>query len=133
MMGTEVYLTMANATRSLCVLTFLTGSVPAPAQLPKAPTDVKPGSITYEEIPYPYPVAYFPLTLYGQDVRMAYMDVPPAGTPNGRTEVLFHGMNFGGFYFAGPIEVLRKEGFLVVALDQIGFGRSAKPIIPYNF
>lgn len=100
---------------------------------PKAPTDVKPGSITYEEITYPYPVQYLPLTLYGQDVRMAYMDVPAAGTPNGRTVILFHGMNFGGFYFAGPIEVLRKEGFRVVVPDQIGFGRSSKPIIPYNF
>jgi len=42
-------------------------------------------------------------------------------------------MNFGGFYFSGPIEVLRREGFRVVAPDQIGFGRSSKPIIPYNF
>jgi pimeloyl-ACP methyl ester carboxylesterase len=42
-------------------------------------------------------------------------------------------MNFGGFYFSGPIEVLRKEGFRVVVPDQIGFGRSSKPIIPYNF
>jgi len=104
-----------------------------PNSPPSAPTDVKPGSITYDDIAYPYPVAYFPLTMYGQDVRMAYMDVPPAGTPNGRTVVLFHGMNFGGFYFDGPIEVLRKEGFRVVVPDQIGFGRSSKPIIPYNF
>src|SRR5262249_19771592 len=100
---------------------------------PKAPADVQPGSITYEEIAYPYPVHYLPLTLYGQDVRMAYMDVPASGTPNGRTVVLFHGMNFGGFYFSGPIEMLRKEGFRVVVPDQIGFGRSSKPIIPYNF
>ena len=101
--------------------------------LPKAPTDVKPGSITYDEIPYPYPVSYLPLTLYGQDVRITYMDVKPAGTPNERTVVLFHGMNFGGFYFNGPIEVLRNAGFRVVVPDQIGFGRSSKPIIPYNF
>ena len=101
--------------------------------MPTAPSDVKPGSITYEEVPYPYPVQFLPLTLYGQDVRMAYMDVPPAGQPNGRTVVLFHGMNFGGFYFAGPIDVLRKAGFRVVVPDQIGFGRSSKPIIPYNF
>src|SRR5205814_8271160 len=103
------------------------------ASLPKAPTDVKPGSITYDDIPYPYPVSYMPLTLYGQDVRMAYMDVPPAGQPNGRTVVLLHGMNFGGFYFSGPIEMLRNEGFRVVVPDQIGYGRSSKPIIPYNF
>ena len=104
-----------------------------PEALPKAPVDVTPGSITYEDIPYPYPVSYLPLTVYGQDVRMAYMDVPPDGAPNGRTVVLLHGMNFGGFYFSGPIEVLRKEGFRVVVPDQIGFGRSSKPVIPYNF
>jgi len=102
-------------------------------QLLKAPTDVKPGSITYEEVEYPYPVSYLPLTVYGQDVRMAYMDVAPQGRPNGRTVVLLHGMNFGGFYFEGPINMLRKEGFRVIATDQIGFGRSSKPIIPYNW
>jgi pimeloyl-ACP methyl ester carboxylesterase len=103
------------------------------AQAPTAPTDIQPGSITYDEVPYPYPVAYFPLTLYGQDVRMAYMDVPPASQPNGRTVILLHGMNFGGFYFSGPIELLRNAGYRVVVPDQIGFGRSSKPIIPYNF
>jgi pimeloyl-ACP methyl ester carboxylesterase len=108
-------------------------AVSAQENAPKAPADIAPGSITYEEIVYPYSVHYLPLTLYGQDVRMAYMDVAPAGTPNGRTVVLFHGMNFGGFYFAGPIEMLRKEGFRVVVPDQVGFGRSSKPIIPYNF
>jgi pimeloyl-ACP methyl ester carboxylesterase len=98
-----------------------------------APADVKPGSIDLTDVPYPYPVSFLPFTLYGQEVRMAYMDVPPAGQPNGHTVVLFHGMNFSGFYWAGPIDVLRKEGFRVVVTDQIGFGRSSKPIIPYNF
>src|SRR5579862_7241469 len=117
-----------------CLLILGVAAAPAFSQIEtKAPTDVKPGSITYEGIEYPYPVSYLPLTLYGQDVRMAYMDVPPAGTPNGRTVVLFHGMNFGGFYFSGPIEALRNEGYRVVVPDQIGFGRSSKPIIPYNF
>jgi pimeloyl-ACP methyl ester carboxylesterase len=126
-----------------CVFLFvaLAAALPAYAQsvsrdsgtLPKAPEDVKPGSITYDDITYPYKVSYLPLTVYGQDVRMAYMDVPPAGQANGRTVVLLHGMNFGGFYFGGPIELLRNEGFRVVVPDQIGFGRSSKPIIPYNF
>jgi pimeloyl-ACP methyl ester carboxylesterase len=119
--------------RVVCLWICAAVSLCAQGNAPKAPTDIQPGSITYEDVPYPYPVAYFPLTVYGQDVRMAYMDVPPAGQPNGRTVILFHGMNFGGFYFAGPIDVLRKEGFRVIALDQIGFGRSSKPIIPYNF
>jgi len=98
-----------------------------------APPDVRPGSITAEDVPYPHGVSYLPLTLYGQDVRMAFMDVPPSGTPNGRTVVLLHGNNFAGFYYGGPIDVLRREGFRVVVPDQIGYGRSSKPIIPYNF
>jgi pimeloyl-ACP methyl ester carboxylesterase len=128
--------------RSLCLLlvlacgrgTLVDGQSRADAAdaMSKAPADVQPGSITYEDVPYPYPVMYLPLTLYGQDVRMAYMDIPPAGQPNGRTVVLLHGMNFGGFYFGGPIDALRKEGFRVVVPDQIGFGRSSKPVIPYS-
>jgi pimeloyl-ACP methyl ester carboxylesterase len=108
----------------------------AQAQTPAAaatPTDVKPGSINCEECPYPYPSSYLPLTLYGQDVRIAFMDVAPSGASNGHTVVLLHGNNFAGFYFGGPIEVLRREGFRVIVPDQIGYGRSSKPIIPYNF
>ena len=107
----------------------------AQAATPQAapPPDVKPGSITCEECPYPYPSSYLPLTLYGQDVRIAFMDVAPSGAANGHTVVLLHGNNFAGFYFGGPIDVLRKAGFRVVVPDQIGYGRSSKPIIPYNF
>ena len=68
---------------------------------PKAPVGLKPGSITYEDVAYPYPVKYLPLVKYGQAVNMAYMDVPPAGTPNGHTVVLFHGMNFAFGWLPG--------------------------------
>src|SRR6187397_671112 len=115
------------------VLALVPNILYAQGEAPPTPTDVTPGSITCEDVPYPYPVSYMPLTLYGQDIRMAYMDVPAQGQPNGRTVVLFHGMNFAGFYWGGPIDALRKEGFRVVVPDQIGFGRSSKPIIPYNF
>jgi len=123
---------MYHIARQVLLLTAISSTLHA-QQGRTAPTDIKPGGITYEDIAYPYPVHYLPLTLYGQDVRMAYMDVPAAGTPNGRTVVLLHGMNFGGFYFGGPIDLLRNAGFRVVAPDQIGFGRSSKAIIPYNF
>jgi len=96
------------------------------------PTDVKPGSITCEECPYPYPSSYLPLNLYGEDVRIAYMDVAPEGQPNGHTVVLLHGNNFAGFYFGVVIDALRREGFRVIVPDQIGYGRSSKPIIPYD-
>ncbi len=120
-----------------CSVALLAGHIQAQeratAQAPPTPTDVKPGSITLDDVPYPYPVAYLPMTMYGQDVRMAYMDVAPDGQANGRTVVLLHGMNFFGEYWTGTIDVLRKQGFRVVVPDQIGFGRSSKPIIPYNF
>lgn len=98
----------------------------------QAPADYKPVSITLEDLPYPHPVSFLPLTLYGQDVRMAYMDVAPVGQPNGRAVVLLHGMNFFGEYWAGTIDVLRREGFRVIVPDQIGFGRSSKPNLPYT-
>lgn len=117
---------------SLMALLLLATNVVAQTA-PPTPVDVVPGSITCEDIPYPHPVSYMPLTLYGQDIRLAYMDVAAQGTANGKTVVLFHGMNFAGFYWGGPIDALRKEGFRVVVIDQIGFGRSSKPIMPYNF
>ena len=101
---------------------------------PPWPTpDVKPGSISCEECPYPYPSAYLPLNLHGQDLRLAYMDVAPQAPANGQTVLLLHGNNFGGFYFTPIIEALRQEGFRVVVPDQIGYGRSSKPAMPYNF
>jgi pimeloyl-ACP methyl ester carboxylesterase len=128
-------------TRTLPIVLVLSATLlfhtPAAGQTPPAgpptPADVKPGSITCEDVPYPFPVSYLPLTLYGQDVRIAFMDVAPAGAANGHTVVLFHGNNFAGFYFGNLIEALRQAGFRVVVPDQIGYGRSSKPIIPYNF
>ena len=96
------------------------------------PTDVKPGSINCDECPYPYPSRYLDLRVYSQDVRISYMDVAPQGTANGHSVLLLHGNNFGGFYFKAIIDALTKEGFRVVVPDQIGYGRSSKPIAPYN-
>jgi pimeloyl-ACP methyl ester carboxylesterase len=103
--------------------------------LPPAPTpdDVKPGSITCDECPYPYPSKYLDLKVYMQDVRIAYMNVAPRVSANGHTVVLLHGNNFGGFYFASIIDALANEGFRVIVPDQIGYGKSSKPIAPYNF
>src|SRR3954468_1901870 len=129
MMKTKaLLLAVACAILSPAAAAAQTRPQPAPT-----PADIKPGSITCEDVPYPFPVSYLPLTLYGQDVRIAFMVVPPGGTPHGHTVVLFHGNNFAGFYFGPVIEVLRKEGFRVIVPDQIGYGRSSKPIIPYHF
>jgi pimeloyl-ACP methyl ester carboxylesterase len=125
---------MKNIFLAACISSVVLGTSDIRAQQsPQAPPDVAPGSITSEDIPYPHAVSYLSLTLYGQDVRMAFMDVPPLGQPNGHTVLLLHGNNFAGFYWGGPIDALRKQGFRVVVPDQIGYGRSSKPIIPYNF
>lgn len=90
-------------------------------------------SITLENVGYAYPVKYFPVRAEGQDLRMAYMDVLPAKNPNGRTVMLFHGKNFGGYYWTNTIKALSDRGFRVIVPDQIGFGRSSKPFIHYSF
>ena len=108
---------------ALCaVLVYATSAAAQQRNAVQATPDVKPTSITLEDVPYPHPVHFMPLTLYGTDVRMAYMDVPAARQPNGHTVVLLHGMNFYGEYWKGTIDVLRNEGFRVVVPDQIGFG-----------
>lgn len=90
-------------------------------------------SITLENVTYPYPVKFLPIQTEGQDLRMAYMDVLPTGKANGRTVMLFHGKNFGGYYWADVIKALTGRGFRVVVPDQIGFGKSSKPFIHYSF
>ena len=47
--------------------------------------------------------------------------------------MLLHGFNFFGEAWAGTIDVLARKGFRVIVPDQIGFGRSSKPFIPYTF
>ena len=120
----------------LALLFGIAGSVMAQGRpiLPPVPTptDVKPGSLTCDECPYPYPTKYLDISVYSEPVRIAYMDVAAQGTPNGKTVMLFHGNNFGGFYFKGIIDALTKVGFRVIVPDQIGYGRSSKPIAPYN-
>jgi pimeloyl-ACP methyl ester carboxylesterase len=96
------------------------------------PAEWGPISINLEEIEYPHPVRYFNLKLYGQDVRIAYMDVAPAGTANGQTIVLLHGGSYYGWYWKAQIEALTRAGFRVVVKDRLGWGKSSKPILPYS-
>jgi len=93
----------------------------------------KPLGIALEEYPYPWPVHLLPLVIEGQELRMAYMDVPPLGVPNGRTVVLMHGKNFGGYYWRDVVQMLAGAGYRVIVPDQIGWGKSSKPDIRYSF
>ena len=89
-------------------------------------------SINMEEIDYPYPVNYLNFSVYGQDVRVAYMDVAPKGQPNGQTVIFHHGGLYYGWYWDKQIEALSSAGFRVIAKDRLGWGKSSKPIIPYS-
>jgi pimeloyl-ACP methyl ester carboxylesterase len=125
---------MGSATIALVVLLVLGHTARAAAQEPPPapPADWGAMSINLEDVPYPHPVKYLSFVLEGQDVRMAYMDVAPAAAANGKSVILLHGMNFFGEVWAETIEILRKEGYRVIAIDQIGFGRSSKPILNYT-
>jgi pimeloyl-ACP methyl ester carboxylesterase len=91
------------------------------------PAVEEPFGIALEGFAYPYPVEFLPLTLYGEALRMAHMDVTPAGEPNGRAVLLLHGRNFPSSYWQGTIQALSEAGYRVIAPDQIGFNKSSKP------
>jgi pimeloyl-ACP methyl ester carboxylesterase len=98
---------------------------------PAAPRETM--GIALEGFPYPYPVHFLPVSLEGEDLRLAYMDVPPVGSSTGRTVVLLHGRNFPSSYWAPTINALAHAGYRVVVPDQIGFGKSSKPGFAYSF
>ena len=95
--------------------------------------ELQPLSITLEGYDYPYPVRFLPVTIERQDLKMAYMDVAPAGEGNGRAVLLLHGKNFFGAYWKDTIALLARNGYRVIVPDQIGFGKSSKPDIHYSF
>src|SRR5882757_2197901 len=111
---------------------LLAGVSLADAAEPVTPPAREPYGIGLEGFAYPYPVSLLPLVNDGEQVRMAYMDVAPA-QPNGRTVVLLHGRNFPSSYWAPVIRTLTEAGYRVVVPDQIGFGKSSKPIGDLHF
>jgi pimeloyl-ACP methyl ester carboxylesterase len=86
-----------------------------------------------EGLDAPFPVEFMPAVVEGEDVRIAYFDVPPEAPANGRVVLLFHGKNFWGDSFAPLAHTLAGKGFRVIIPDQLGFGRSSKPDIHYSF
>jgi pimeloyl-ACP methyl ester carboxylesterase len=92
-----------------------------------ARADARPLDALLTTYDYPYPVSHYAFKAQGQDLDMAYMDVKPEGTPNGKTVVLLHGKNFGANYWKRTIKDLTAGGYRVIAPDQIGFGKSSKP------
>jgi pimeloyl-ACP methyl ester carboxylesterase len=89
-------------------------------------------SITLSNLKYPFPVNFLEVRAEGQSIQMAYMDVMPVN-PNGKTVMLFHGKNFGGYYWTNVINALTTKGYRVVVPDQVGFAKSDKAFIHYSF
>lgn len=119
-------------TLALAVSMLLGASLTEAQERRQPPSHLQATSINLEDVPYPYPVQHIDFTLYDNPVRMVYMDVAPTAPANGKTVLLLHGMNWFGEYWGETIRLLNAEGFRVIAPDQIGFGRSSKPIIPYS-
>jgi len=89
--------------------------------------------IALEGYPYPYAVSFLSVTQEGEPLRMAYMDVPPSGAPNGHAVLLLHGRNFPASSWEPTIRALAAAGYRVVVPDQIGFGKSSKPTFAQSF
>jgi pimeloyl-ACP methyl ester carboxylesterase len=117
---------------SLCLVTVAGATTRAQSPPTSPPAHWGPVSINLEDVPYPHPVSFVEFTLFAEPVRMAFMDVAPAGQARGQVVVLLHGGNYFAKAWEGTIDALRNAGFRVVAIDQIGYGRSSKPIIPYS-
>ena len=126
------YLSLWVTLLSLVIVSYA-GLLSAQSSPPSSPpADWGPISISLEEYEYPYPVEYMNFSVYGEDVRIAYMDVAPRGPSNGRTVILHHGGLYYGWYWRAQIRALSEEGYRVVVKDRLGWGKSSKPSIPYS-
>jgi pimeloyl-ACP methyl ester carboxylesterase len=103
-----------------------------------APANARPFSYgaNLEGFAYPYPVQFYSARTQAQTDSMAYMDVAPTrpGPGAGRTVALLSGTHFCAGTWAASIGALSRAGFRVVAVDQLGFCKSSKPInYQYSF
>ena len=99
---------------------------PASANASSAPPSASYGP-QLEGFQYPHPVRRFEFASQGKQLSMAFMDIAPTGTANGRTTVLLHGKNFCGATWEATIAVLAQAGYRVIVPDQVGFCASTKP------
>ena len=76
---------------------------------------------------YPFPVQTFSFVSQEQALTMAYLDVAPTTPASGKVAVLLHGKNFCAATWQDTITALTAAGYRVIAPDQIGFCKSAKP------
>jgi pimeloyl-ACP methyl ester carboxylesterase len=81
---------------------------------------------------YPFNVKYFSFESQSQPLSMAYMYLPAQN--NMPVITLLHGKNFTAAYWQQTANALHQLGYGVLMPDQIGFGKSSKPIhYQYSF
>lgn len=76
---------------------------------------------------YPLPVRTYAFESQGMPLKMAYMYLPPKDPAKG-VVTLLHGKNFNGAYWEQTARHLHKQGYGVLMPDQVGFGKSSKPV-----
>ena len=81
---------------------------------------------------YDFDVSYFLINSQRQELQMAYIYLE--GEPDKPVVTLMHGKNFNAHYWTQTALFLQKKGYGVLIPDQIGFGKSSKPIdYQYSF
>lgn len=92
----------------------------------------QPDDLNGSNFTYPYPVKVYNFQSQRLNMQMAFMDVAPANAANASTNaavaVLLHGKNFCGATWAETIVQLTGAGYRVIALDQVGWCKSTKPV-----
>ena len=108
-------------------------SILAILQLMNAQNNIQLLDLQLANYNYGYPSKTLMIESQNQKLEMSYMYVKP-DVFNGKTIMLLHGKNFNGAYWKTTIDALAKEGFAVLVPDQIGFGKSTKPMnFQYTF
>ncbi len=103
------------------------------AVLPAGSAEFTPHDAALSDYEYPHEVKVRNFEEQSLDHSMAYMDVSPE-KPNDRSVILFHGKNFSGAYWEDTVEALSQKGYRLIVPDQIGFGKSSKPVnFQYSF
>ena len=82
---------------------------------------------------YPFKLNRYKFQSQGKDLDMAYMYLPTSNSNKG-VVTLLHGKNFNGAYWKETAELLNSMGYGVLIPDQLGFGKSSKPLdYQYSF
>jgi len=93
---------------------------------------IKAFNADLSEYKYPYKIDYCIIQSQQKTLNMAYMYLK--GDNDKPVVTLLHGKNFNGAYWKETAWFLNQQGYGVLIPDQVGFGKSSKPIdYQYSF